>query len=185
MYTSIPLGALNFNYNRPTFELQTATALSSDQQYSKCSLDCANLYIGQEEAVPTLSESAITAQIFASSSAAKSDWFVQQNDPPSLNVWLPRGWETAINISWPMVAAPVQAQLKPLPFMSESAGFQTIRSINIKPCASATFTVYYKGILWLYFNGRTVKKSRMFLFYNVLIKKLIDNFALLKKGGLY
>lgn len=86
MYTSIPLGALNFNYNRPTFELQTATALSSDQQYSKCSLDCANLYIGQEEAVPTLSESAITAQIFASSSAAKSDWFVQQNDPPSLNV---------------------------------------------------------------------------------------------------
>lgn len=70
-YTATPSNFVNvvssagFNPNNATLEMQTAAALTNDNQYSKCSLDCLNLYIAQEEGVPTLSESALAAEIFA------------------------------------------------------------------------------------------------------------------------
>jgi hypothetical protein len=148
----------------PTTPLSISTSAALDNvtdtpgctgRFCTCSFDCLTMSVTLPDVIvstaPVMASSGNTWQTAISNVAASS--------------WLPSGWEFSINSSWMSVPGP----LAPVVVARENEAFHAVLSVSAPSCAQVSVTVYFQGIVNLFWNGlevtilRVPLRSQLFL----------------------
>jgi hypothetical protein len=116
-------------------------------RFCTCSLDCLTLAVDLPDAIvaaaPVMSSSSNVWQTAVSNVAASS--------------WLPFGWQYGVDASWMAVPAP----LAPVIVARVNEAYHAVLLVNAPACAQVSVTVYFQGIVSLFWNGFEVMRDSL------------------------
>jgi hypothetical protein len=113
-------------------------------RFCTCSLDCLQLIVDLPDVV-------VPSSPFITTGSGSNNWRTSLSNVAS-STWLATGWQTSINTQWMSAMGPIA----PPTARSMIEAYHAVLAVTAAACTQANVTVYFQGVVSLFWNGLSV-----------------------------